>query len=163
MTAWVAIRLDTPEILLQTFAKRSVDDRASLDEALDAWLRARRSNCADEIETLGERAYTKRVTDALTALQLLELPTTRERMRASLNEWLRWLHPLRTAPERDPELECWRLMAIGQSEHLDTGLLHATIHVGRTRQAPSTIPSDRLWLASTPDEERPSRRGRVPG
>ena len=65
---------------------------------------------------MGERAYTKRVTDALIALQLLELPETRELIRASLNEWLRWLHPLRLAPERDPGLECWRLMAIGQSD-----------------------------------------------
>ena len=112
----VATRLDTPEILLQTFADRSADDRASLDEALDAWLRARRESCADEIEALGERVYTKRVTDALVALQLLELPSTREQIRASLNEWLRWLHPLRVAPERDPELECWRLMVIGQSD-----------------------------------------------
>ena len=112
----VATRLDTPEILLQTFRSKSAEDRASLDEALADWLRARRNNIADEIETLGEHAYTKRVTDALIALQLLELRETRERIRASLNEWLRWLHPLRIAPERDPELECWRLMAIGQSD-----------------------------------------------
>ena len=112
----VATRLDTPEILLRTFASKSAEDRASLDRALAGWLRARRENCADEIEALGEHVYTKRVTDALIAMQLLALPATREQIRASLDEWLRWLRPLRMAPERDPGLECWRLMAIAQSD-----------------------------------------------
>ena len=111
-----ASRLDAPEFLLQAFANGSAEDRASLDGALYAWLFSMRDSYADEIQALGDRAYGKRIGDALIALQLLELPSTRERIRTSLDEWLRWLRPLRTAPERDPALECWRLMAIGQTD-----------------------------------------------
>lgn len=111
----VAFRLDTPEFLRQEFADSTADARSLLDQALYEWLCDMRAQYADRVGDLGHGVYTKRVVDAFIALQLTKLPTTREGIRASLDAWLSWLRPLRIAPERDPALECWRLMAIGQT------------------------------------------------
>ncbi len=111
----VAFRLETPEFLQQEFADSSADARSQLDHALYEWLHDMRVRYADRVRDLGHAVYTKRVVDAFIALQLTQLPRTRERIRASLDGWLPWLRPLRIAPERDAALECWRLMAIGQT------------------------------------------------
>ena len=111
-----ASSLETPEFLQQAFADRSESDRLALDDALYEWLDEMRTHYSDRVRELGSSVYTKRVVDALIALQLTQLSSTREKIRSSLNHWLVWLRPLRTAPERDPALECWRLMAIGQTD-----------------------------------------------
>ncbi len=111
-----ASRLDTPEFLVQTFADSRLDQRATLDDAVHGWLCHMRDDQLAQVRSLGEGPYGKRVSDALIALQLLELPDTRELIRDSLDDWLRWLRPLRVAPERDPELECWRLISIQQAD-----------------------------------------------
>ena len=75
-----------------------------------------------QVKRLGFPAYGKRVGDALIALQLLDLPEARHRIREDLDAWRRWLLPLRLAPERDPALECFRLLTLGQSDARHTAM-----------------------------------------
>lgn len=114
------VRLDVPEFLYQAFPPELNDDRAQLDSVLFSWLLGMREGYASQVKRLGFSAYGKRVGDALIALQLLDLPESKRRIREDLSTWLRWLQPLRLAPERDPALECFRLLTRGQS---DTGYL----------------------------------------
>jgi tetratricopeptide (TPR) repeat protein len=112
------LRLDVPELLYQAFPDRAdwTAERARLDETLLRWLVDTRKRHSAEVARLGYAVYGKRLCDALIALQLLNLPLARERIRADPDSWLRWLRPLRLAPERDPALECWRLLTRGQSD-----------------------------------------------
>ena len=116
------LRLDVPELLYQQFPPGLVEERAQLDDALWSWLLDMREDYACQVERLGFPAYGKRVGDALIALQLLELPRTRDRIRADMGVWLRWLSLLRLAPERDPALECFRLLTRGQPDARHTAL-----------------------------------------
>ena len=116
------LRLDVPELLYQQFPPNLADERMQLDEALWFWLRDMREDYASQVKRLGFPVYGKRVGDALIALQLLDLPQTRDRIRADTGAWLRWLSPLRLAPERDPALECFRLLARGQPDARHTAL-----------------------------------------
>ena len=109
-------RLDVPELLYQAFPPNLANERAQLDDALLSWLLDMRENYAAQVSRLGVSVYGKRLGDALIALQLLDLPSARCRIRADLDAWLRWLLPLRLAPERDPALECWRLMTRDQRD-----------------------------------------------
>ena len=81
-----------------------------------------REGYAAQVQRLGFSVYGKRIGDALIALQLLDLPDTRHRIRADVDPWLRWLHPLRLAPERDPALECRRLLTRGQPDARHTAM-----------------------------------------
>lgn len=110
------LRLDTPELLYQMFPPNLADDRAQLDEALLSWLLDMRQDYQPQVRLLGFPVYAKRICDALIALQLLDLPEARHRIRADLDAWLGWLSPLRLAPERDPALECLRLLTLGQPD-----------------------------------------------
>ena len=116
------LRLDLPELLHQTFPPQRVNERARLDEALWTWLLGMRESQEAEVDRLGFAVYGKRLCDALVALQLLELPRTRSRLREDLDAWLRWLRPLRLAPERDPALECLRLVTLDQPDDGDAAL-----------------------------------------
>ena len=116
------LRLDVPELLYQAFPPTLADERARLDEALLSWLLGMRQDYAKQVGRLGFSVYGKRVGDALIALQLLELPEAKRRVRADLDPWLRWLMPLRLAPERDPALECLRLLTRGQPDASHTAL-----------------------------------------
>ena len=116
------LRLDVPELLYQQFPPRLADERAQLDDALGSWLSDMREGYASQMRRLGFSAYGKRVGDALVVLQLLDLPRTRERIRTDMGTWLRWLSPLRLAPERDPALECFRLLTRGQPDARHTAL-----------------------------------------
>ena len=116
------LRLDVPELLYQQFPPNLADDRARLDDALGSWLLNMREDYATQVWRLGFSVYGKRVGDALVALQLLDLPETRGRIRTDTGAWLRWLSPLRLAPERDPGLECLRLLTRGQSDTRHTAL-----------------------------------------
>ena len=117
-----SLRLDVPELLYQAFPPHRADERAQLDDALWKWLIDMRESYEDQVERLGFSVYGKRLCDALTALQLLDLPEARNRVRVDLNAWLRWLIPLRLAPERDPALECLRLLTRGQPDARHTAL-----------------------------------------
>ena len=108
------MRLDVPELLYQWFPPHLADDRGCLDDALLSWLHDMRDGYASFVRRIGFPVYGKRVGDALIALQLLDLPRAREAIRSDLDAWLRWLSPLRLAPERDPALECCRLLTRGQ-------------------------------------------------
>ena len=112
------LRLDIPELLHQLFADGAnmAGERSRLDAALYDWLVAMRSDYARQVGRLGFASYSRRLFDTLVTLQLLDLPLARERIRADLDAWIRWLAPLRLAPERDPALECWRLLAGGQRD-----------------------------------------------
>lgn len=110
------LRLDVPELLYQAFPPELADDRARLDSALLSWLLEMREGYASQVKRLGFSVYGKRVGDALIALQLLDLPESKRRIREDLSTWLRWLLPLRVAPERDPALECFRLLTRGQPD-----------------------------------------------
>ena len=110
------LRLDIPEFLYQTFPPNLTRERAQLDYALSTWLEDMREGYAVQVARLGFSVYGKRIGDALIALQLLDLPETRHRIRAEVDPWLRWLLPLRLAPERDPALECRRLLTRGQPD-----------------------------------------------
>ena len=92
------------------------NERARLDTALLSWLNDMREKYPTQVERLGFSVYGKRVGDALIALQLLDLPEARQRIRTDLDAWLRWLVPLRLAAERDPALECFRLLTRDQPE-----------------------------------------------
>ena len=116
------LRLDVPELLYQQFPPSLTDERAQLDDALGSWLSDMREGNASQAQRLGFPVYGKRVGDALIALQLLDLPQTRDRIRADTGTWLRWLSPLRLAPERDPGLECFRLLTRGQPDARHTAL-----------------------------------------
>ena len=87
-----------------------------------SWLLDMREDYASQVKRLGFPAYGKRVGDCLIALQLLDLPEAKSRMRADLGAWLRWLLPLRLAPERDPALECFRLLTRDQPDGRHTAL-----------------------------------------
>ena len=110
------MRLDVPELLYQWFPPDLMEDRACLDDALISWLRDMRDGYASFVRRIGFPVYGKRVGDALIALQLLDLPRAREAIRSDLDAWLRWLSPLRLASERDPALECYRLLTHGQPD-----------------------------------------------
>ena len=116
------LRLDVPELLYQQFPPSLADERARLDDALGSWLSDMREGYASQVQRLGFSVYGKRVGDALVALQLLDLPQTRDRIRTDTGAWLRWLSPLRLAPERDPALECLRLLTRGQPDTRHTAL-----------------------------------------
>ena len=111
-------RLDVPELLCRWFPKDLEDDRSRLDDALLWWLREMQRSYTSELDRMGFAIYSKRICDALIALQLLDLPQARKAIRNDLAAWLRWLAPLRLASERDPALECYRLLTQGQP---DTG------------------------------------------
>ena len=117
-----SLRLDVPELLYQAFPPNRTDERTQLDDALWKWLIHMRESYEDQVERLGFPVYGKRLCDALTALQLLDLPRTRDLIRDDLNAWLRWLVPLRWAPERDPALECLRLLTRRQPDARHTAL-----------------------------------------
>ena len=110
------LRLDVPELLYQQFPTDMAGEREQLDDALGSWLSDMREDYASQVKRLGFPVYGKRVGDALVALQLLDLPQTRDRIRADTGAWLRRLSPLRLAPERDPGLECFRLLTRGQPD-----------------------------------------------
>ena len=117
-----SLRLDIPEFLYQTFPPNLHDERKQLDGALSGWLDRMREDYAAQVARLGFPVYGKRLGDALIALQLLDLPQTRCRIRANVDTWLRWLLPLRLAPERDPALECRRLLTRGQPDARHTAV-----------------------------------------
>lgn len=108
-------RLDVPELLYQAFPVDRADDREKLDGALLRWLRNMRTDHPLQVRKLGMSAYAKRLVDALVAIQLVDLPNSRAHIRSDLDAWLRWLSPLRLAPDRDPALECWRLVSRDQT------------------------------------------------
>ena len=116
------LRLDIPEFLYQVFPPNLPDERKQLDGALSNWLDHMREDYATQVARLGFPVYGKRLGDALIALQLLDLPETRCRIRADLDTWLRWLLPLRLAPERDPALECLRMLTRGQPDARHTAM-----------------------------------------
>ena len=116
------MRLDVPELLYQWFPPHLADDRGCLDDALLSWLHDMRDGYASFVRRMGFPVYGKRVGDALIALQLLDLPRAREAIRSDLDAWLRWLSPLRLASERDPALECYRLLTHGQPNAAHTAM-----------------------------------------
>ena len=83
-----SMRLDVPEMLYQAFPPGLTDEREQLDQALLSWLLDTREDYASQVRRLGFSAYGKRVGDALIALQLLELPDGRRRIREDLSEFL---------------------------------------------------------------------------
>ena len=111
-----SLRLDVPELLYQAFPPNLADERAQLDRALFSWLVGMRESYVEQVRRLSFPVYGKRVGDVLIALQLLDLPSARCRIRADLDTWLGWLMPLRIGPERDPALECLRLLTLGQPD-----------------------------------------------
>lgn len=110
------MHLDVPELLQQWFPRDMADDRRHLDEAMLWWLGEMQRDYRAVVKRIGFPAYGKRVGDALIALQLLDLPEARSAIRRDLAAWLRWLSPLRLAPERDPALECYELLTQGQPD-----------------------------------------------
>ena len=110
------MHLDVPELLCRWFPTSREDDRSRLDGALLWWLHEMQGSYVSLVERLGFPVYGKRICDALIALQLLDLPCARDRIRADLAAWLSWLTPLRLASERDPALECYSLLTHGQSD-----------------------------------------------
>ena len=111
-----SLRLDVPELLYQAFPPTLTSERAQLDSALLSWLNGMREEYPTQLTRLGFSVFGKRVGDALIALQLLDLPKARQEIRADLDAWLHWLSTLRLAPDRDPALECFRLLTHDQPE-----------------------------------------------
>ena len=116
------LRLDIPELLYQIFPPTLTDERTQLDRVLLSWLEGMREAYPEQVKRLGFSVYAKRVSDALIALQLLDLPQARQAIRAHLDTWSCWLSTLRLAPDRDPALECFRLLTRNQSETTHTAM-----------------------------------------
>ena len=116
------LRLDIPELLYQEFpdTPELAGEREALDGALLGWLVAMRKDYAAQVKRLGFGVYSLRLCDALSAAQLLALPRTIYHIRQTLGAWLDSLVPLRVAPERDPALECWRLLTLRQTDSAHT-------------------------------------------
>ncbi|MDD5275744.1 MAG: tetratricopeptide repeat protein [Methylovulum sp.] len=114
-----SLRLDIPELLYQEFpdTPEFTEPRQLLDHALLHWLNTMRSDYAAQVRRLGYGIYSKRLCDALTSIQLLDLPITTYHLRETASSWLNWLAPLRLAPERDPALEYWRVLTHRQDQH----------------------------------------------
>ena len=149
-----SMRLDVPELLRLWFPPSLAEERAQLDDALLAWLLEMRESCASQINRLGLSAYGKRIGDALIALQLLDLPRAKGEIRENMDAWLRWLTPLRTAPERDPALECLRLLTQGQT---DVARRHmAAPRCGRSSRVSDRGASRAAAAAQRRREEEPS-------
>ncbi len=112
------MRLDIPEILYQEFPSlpEFQDARQKLDTALFAWFTAMRKEYPRQVGRLGFGVYSKRLCDCLIAAQLLDLQMFPYQLRQGLDSWLHWLTPLRLAPERDPALECRRMLARYQKD-----------------------------------------------
>ena len=126
------LRLDVPELLYQAFPPNLADERAQLDEALLSWLLGMREDYAKQVGRLGFAVYGKRVGDALIALQLLELPEAKRRVRADLDPWLRWLMPLRLHTQDQVATE---LAATLQTTRL------AQPHHSTPRRPPALVPA----------------------
>jgi len=112
------LRLDIPELLYQEFpdTPEFAEPRQLLDNALLHWLNAMRGDYVAQVKRLGYGVYSKRLCDALTSVQLLDLPITIYHLRETASSWRNWLTPLRLAPERDPALEYWRVLTHRQRE-----------------------------------------------
>lgn len=112
------LRLDIPELLYQEFPSTPefAEPRQQLDHALLHWLNTMRNDYAAQVQRLGYSIYSKRLCDALTSVQLLDLPITTYHLRETASSWLNWLTPLRLAPERDPALEYWRVLTYRQDD-----------------------------------------------
>ncbi len=110
------MRLDTPEFLYLVFTGPDVntDHVSRLDEALLDWLVAMKRDYATQVKSLGFNIYSKRICDALTTINLMGLSHAREEIRNDIDAWLRDLAPLRFGSDRDPALDCWRLLTAGQ-------------------------------------------------
>lgn len=111
-----SMRRDVPEILFHAFpnGEEFSEERDLLDTAMLRWLTDMRNHYPREVSRLGFDVYSKRLCDAFRALQLLKLPRCIHHIREVHEAWLRWLRPLRIAPERDPALESWRLLGLVQ-------------------------------------------------
>ena len=118
-----AFRRDVPEILYHEFPDRPefATARDKLDDALLAWLDGMRTDYRRQVARLDYGVYALRICEALRALQLLNLPRGIHHIREIHTAWLRWLAPLRLAPERDPALESWRLLSLNQPDHATPG------------------------------------------
>ena len=147
------LRLDIPEFLYQTFPPNLTGERKQLDDALSTWLEDMRERYAAQVERLGFSVYGKRIGDALIALQLLDLPDSRHRIRANMDPWLRWLAPLRLAPERDPALECRRLLTRGQPDDRHTAMW---LRLASDRR-PEYLTVALVGLQSLPDQRGDAR------
>lgn len=114
-----AFRRDVPEILYHEFPDlpEFAAARDKLDDALLAWLDGMRTDYRRQVARLDHGVYALRICEALGALQLLNLPHSIHHIREVHVAWLRWLAPLRLAPERDPALESWRLLSLRQPDH----------------------------------------------
>jgi tetratricopeptide (TPR) repeat protein len=110
------MRLDIPELLYIIFTSPNVEPHhvRLLDEALLHWLTSMRVDYAAQVKSLGFSIFTKRICEALTAMSLLALSSCRDEIRKDLITWLRYFTPLRLGSDRDPALECWRLLSSGQ-------------------------------------------------
>lgn len=112
-----SMRLDVPEILHYEFPEKPEQQarREALDGALLNWLSDMRSNYQREVRRLDFAVYARRLCDGLQAVHLLDLPRSTFQLRELQDSWLRFLKPLRIAPERDPALELWRVLTRRQS------------------------------------------------
>lgn len=144
----ISLRLDVPEWLCMWFPPSLADERAQLDDALLAWLVEMRESYTSQVERRGLAVYGLRVREALVALQLLDLPRARDEIRQEVDDWMRWLTPLRQGSARDPALECYRLLTYGQpdEQHTSTWLRLAadgrreylTVALAGLRQLPTS-------------------------
>lgn len=104
--------MPVPEFLCQEFS--TLDLNKALDEALLGWLLRAKETEKSQRRRLSKPVYASRICDALITAQLLDLPKINQYARENIDSWIKWLRPLRIAPERDPALECWRLVTLRQ-------------------------------------------------
>jgi pentatricopeptide repeat protein len=111
-------RAEAVDVLLMLFGGLSEEHphRQALDEAMAAWLDARRQDGPEVRREYGMSRYVDELTQALTALYRLPLPATAGRLRRDLPSFLVWLQSLYSRPGRDPAGALWRAMALTQRD-----------------------------------------------
>lgn len=111
-------RAGAADTLVTVFGALPAEDsrRQALDEALAAWLAARRGEGPEVRCERGMSRYIEELIEALTAVSRLRLPGTADRLRASFASFRDWLTPLALGRGQDPALELWRIMALMQTD-----------------------------------------------
>ena len=111
-------RAGAADTLVTVFGALPAEDsrRQALDDAIAAWLTARRGDGPEVRCERGMSRYIEELIGALTAVYRLRLPGTADRLRTSFAPFRDWLTPLALGRGQDPALELWRVMAAQQTD-----------------------------------------------
>lgn len=115
----IGLHLDIPEFLQQEFPDITgfEEPRRMLDNAILTLITKTRFQLIGQAKNLEDAVYSKRLCDAFTSVLWLNLPVTTQHIRENLVHYLNWLKPFRISPNRDPALECCRVLGLKEFYH----------------------------------------------